>query len=373
MNIHPSRIGQILILTAFVLEAFGSIFAQPPRPIRTTKTAINGPSSLALFEDRYLFVVEQGDYRSSVLRIDLKNRTITTVAGNGQNCCYKEHALATEVGFEWVNSIAVDSRGNLFIADSNYVRKVDGQTAHIVTVAGNGEGLHTTEGPSGLTTTFGAVIGLAFDSSDNLFVSDGSKIFKIESANGALSAVAGNGRTGFSGDGDLATNASFRDLRSIAIDFAGNIIAADVENCRIRRIDHATAIIDTIAVSGGIKENCPPQVGTISWQQSPDDPVIDARGNIYFDEPSVGLIAQATSIPARPRIVAGTGAQGFNGAGGAATSAQLHNPSGLAVDTAGNLFIADFVNNRIYRVDGKTRRIAIIAGNGLPHRVDTQM
>lgn len=373
MNIHPSRVGQILIPTAFVLEAFGCIFAQPPRPSSATKTAINGPSSLALFKDRYLFVVEQGDYRSRVLRIDLQNRAITSVAGNGQNCCYKEHALATQVGFEWIHSIAIDSRGNLFIADSNYVRKVDGQTAHIVTVAGNGEGLHTIEGPSALTTTFGAVQGLAIDSSDNLFVSDGGKIFEIDSASGALSVVAGNGRTGFSGDGDSAINASFRDLRSIAIDSAGNIIAADVENCRIRRIDHATAIIDTVALSGGIKENCPPQPGTIPWQMSPDDPVVDARGNIYFDEPSVGLVAQATSTPDRPRIVAGTGVQGFNGDGGAATSTQLHNPSGLVVDSAGNLFIADFVNNRIYRVDGKTQRIAIIAGNGLPHRLDIEM
>jgi len=126
-------------------------------------------------------------------------------------------------------------------------------------------------------------------------------------------------------------------------------VVADVENCRVRRIDHATGIIDTIAQSGGIKQNCPPQPNAIPWQQSPDDPVVDGNGNVYFDEPSVGLIARASAAPDRPVIVAGTGEKGFSGDGGGATSAKLNSPSGLAVDSAGNLFIADFVNNRIRR------------------------
>jgi sugar lactone lactonase YvrE len=111
----------------------------------------------------------------------------------------------------------------------------------------------------------------------------------------------------------------------------------------------------------------------IPWQQSPDDPVVDSNGNVYFDEPSVGLIAKASAAPDRPVIVAGTGEKGLSGDGGGATSAKLNNPSGLAVDSAGNLFIADFVNNRIRRVDAKTKVITTIAGNGLPHRLNVEM
>jgi trimeric autotransporter adhesin len=214
---------------------------------------------------------------------------------------------------------------------------------------------------------------LAADAAGNLFVSDGAKIFEIDSTTGILSHVAGNGITGFSGDGELAVKASFRDARSIALDRSGNIIVADTENCRVRRIDHTTGIIDTIARTGGIEENCPPQPGVIPWQLSPDDPVADVKGNVYFNEGSVGRVAEAGPSPDAPIIVAGTGEQGLSTDGIPAISARLNNPSGLAVDSAGNIFIADYVNNRIFRVDAKTKIITTAAGNGVPHRLDPQL
>lgn len=363
------------MLAASLPMALVFVFAQFLKLPRATQTSIDGPSSLALYKDTYLFAVELGDSHARVLRIDLKDRTIITVAGNGTDCCYKEGAPATQVGFDWINLIAVDSRGNLFIAADEKVRKVDAQSGLIVTVAGNGKGGDTVEGSPALSTSFKAVDGLAIDPAGNLLISDGNqgKIFRIDSVNGTISRVAGNGEYGFSGDGGLAVDASFRLSKSIALDSAGNIFVADVENCRVRRIDQATGIIDTIAQSGGIRENCPPQPEVIPWQLSPDDPVADAKGNVYFNEPSVGRVARADAAIDRPVIVAGTGEKGFSGIGGPATSAKLNNPSGLAVDPAGNLFIADFVNNRIFRVDAKTKIITIVAGNGLPHRFDAEL
>jgi len=375
MKTHSGQLARVSILVAFIPMGLVLAFAQSSKPTLATKASIDGPSSLALYKDTYLFVVELRDYRVRVLRIDLKNRTIITVAGNGTDCCYKEGARATQVGFGWINSIAVDSQGGLFIADDDQVRRVDAKSGLITTVAGNGRSGDTIESSSALSTSFKSVDGLAVDRAGNLFISDRiqGKIFEMDLVNGTISRVAGSGKSGFSGDGGPAVDAGFLLPKSIALDSLGNIVVADVENCRVRRIDHATGIIDTIAQSGGIKQNCPPQPNVIPWQQSLDDPVVDANGNVYFDEPSVGLIAKASPAPDRPVIVAGTGVKGFSGDGGGATSAKLNNPSGLAVDSTGNLFVADFVNNRIRRVDAKTKVITTIAGNGLPHRFDVEM
>lgn len=361
---HSTRLIGMLLLTAL---PFGSLFAQAEKP---QDLSMNGPTALALYNDANLFVVD--DFKR-VLRIDLNKSEVTLIAGSGKDCCYEDGAAATDVSFDFITSIAVGGKGNLFIADGNYVRKVDVETGRVVTVAGNGESLATLEGRLGLTTTFGAIDGLAADASGDLFVSDGAKIFEIDSTSGAISHIAGNGTPGFSGDGGPAVDASFLDARSIALDRSDDIIVADTENCRVRLIDHSTGTIKTIARTGGIQENCPPQPGVIPWQLSPDDPIVDANGNVYFDEPSVGRVAEAGPSPDAPIMVAGIGEKGFSTDGIPAISAELDNPSGLAVDSAGNIFIADFENNRIFRVDAKTRIITTVAGNSLPHRHDSSL
>lgn len=345
----PGLVLVVCILTALV---FASARSSKQTPVM--RSPINGPSALALYQDRFLFVVEN---LNRVRRIDLKKGTLITVAGNGKDCCYNEGAPATRVSLGLVDSIAVDSQGNLFIPDTDAVRKVDARSGLIFTVARNETG------------------GLALDSRGNLFIADAAKgkIFKVEVRTGAVSTIAGTGKADFSGDGGLAVNATFRGARSIAFDSTDNLFVADVENCRIRRIDHATGVIETIAQTGGTEQNCPPQPGVIPWQLSPDNPVIDIKENVYFIEPSVNLVVEAGSSPDRQVIVAGTGKRGFSGDGGPATSAELGNPSGLAIDSEGNLFISEFVNNRIRRIDGTTRLITTVAGNGLPHRMDVEM
>lgn len=375
MKTHSGQLARVSILVAFILMGSVPAFAQSSKPAIATKTSIDGPSSLALYKDAYLFVVELGDYHVRVLRIDLKNRTIITLAGNGTDRCYKEGAPATQVGFGWINSIAVDSQGDLFIADDKQVRRVDAESGVITTVAGNGRSDDTIEGSSALSTSFKSVDGLAVDRAGNLFISDRiqRKIFQMDSVNRTISRVAGSGKSGFGGDQGSAVDASFLSPESIALDSAGNIFVADSENCRIRRIDQETGIIETIAQTGGPDQNCPPQPGRIPWQPSPSDPAVDSQGNVYFVQGSEDVVARAGPNPERQSIVAGTGKRGFNGDGVAATAAQLANPAGLAVDSGGNIFIWDYVNNRIRRVDAKTRIISTVAGNGLPHRMDVVM
>lgn len=357
------------------LFAFASlpVWAQASRETPAKKSRINGPSALALDHDGHLFVVE--DIENRVRRVDLHKGTIKTVAGNGKDCCYSNGKAATEVGLPYIAALAVKSQGDLLIAEWQQVFKVDVRTGLISTIAGTVKEGDTVEGSSALVVSFGQIEGLAVDSDGNLFISDlvQHKIFKVSSASGIVSRVGGNGKAGFSGDGAVAVNASFLSPTSIALDPTGNIFVADSENCRIRRIDHKTGIFDTIAQTGGPEQNCPPQPGVIPWQPSPSDPAVDSRGNVYFVQGSEDVVVRAGPDSQKQSTIAGNGERGFGGDGGPATAAKLANPAGLAIDSEGNLFISEFVNNRIRRVDAKTKIITTVAGNGLPHRLDVEM
>jgi hypothetical protein len=140
---------------------------------------------------------------------------------------------------------------------------------------------------------------LAVDSIGNLLISDVGqhKIFKVSSASGIVSRVAGNGKAGFSGDGAPAVDASFLFPASIALDSTGNIFVADSENCRIRRIDHKTGIVDTIAQTGGPEQNCPPQPRFIPRQPSPSDPAVDSQRSVYFVQGSEDVCSSCRSRP----------------------------------------------------------------------------
>ena len=362
-----------LALTLFLTFSSLSASAQGSREISAKKTSINGPAALAVDNEGHLFVIE--DLKNRVRRVDLVKGTIKTVAGNGKECCYSNGKMATEVGLPYLMSLAVNSQGDLFIAQWEQVLKVDKHTGLISTVAGTGKSGVTAEGSPALSVSFEQINGLAVDSEGNLYISDigQHKIFNVSAASGIVSTVGGNGKAGFGGDGASAIDASFLFPESIALDSTGNIFVADSENCRIRRIDHKTGIIETIAQTGGPDQNCPPQPGRIPWQPSPSDPAVDSHGNVYFVQGSVDVVARVGPDPEKQSIVAGTGKRGFSGDGGPATAAQLANPAGLAVDSAGNLFISEYVNNRIRRVDAKTRIISTVAGNGLPHRMDVEM
>lgn len=361
------------VVIAFCALVCVPAFAQTSNETSAKTTPINGPTVLALDHQGHLFVVEAEEQR--VLRIDLRRGTIRTVAGNRKDCCYSSGRPATKVGLSYVTALAVDPHGNLLIAEWEQVLRVDAHTGLISTVAGTGTSGKTTEGSPALTARFDQISGLAVDSGGNLFISDAgqSRIFKVTTATGIVSKVAGNGKTGFGGDGGPATDASFGYSGAIALDATGNVFVSDTENCRIRRIDIATGIIDTIAQTGGPDENCPSQTGRIPYQPSPSDPAVDSRGDVYFVQGSEDVVARVGPDPRKQSIIAGTGERGFGGDGGAATGAKLANPSGLAVDSEGNLFISEFVNNRIRRVDAKTGTITTAAGNGLPHRFDLEM
>ena len=270
----------------------------------------------------------------------------------------------------------MDGAGNFFIADrfGRRIRKVDG-AGILTTVAGTGARGFSGDGGPATDAALNSTNGVAVDGAGNLFIADSgnNRIRKVDGA-GIITTVAGGGGRGFSGDGGPATAAALRFPLGVAVDGAGNLFIADSSNNRIRKVDGA-GIITTVAGTGafgfsggrtghGCSFGLPRGRGGGWSRQSgdggpatdaalgfPEGVAVDGAGNLFIANASSRRIRKVDGA-GTITTVAGTGAFGFSGDGGPATAAALASPIGVAVDGAGNLFIADEDNRRIRAVRG---------------------
>ncbi len=292
---------------------------------------------------------------------------ITTVAGTGMRGFSGDGGPATGAQLLEPAGVAVDGGGNLFIADrgNHRIRKVS-PNGIITTVAGNGMLGFSGDGEPAASTALWYPWGVLVDGAGNLFISDGSnhRIRKV-SPDGIISTVAGNGTGGFSGDGASATSAQLRIPLGLALDGAGNLFIADWVNLRIRRVS-ASGIITTVAGDGTFPSSFSGDGGpaTSAQLRGPSGVAVDGGGNLFIADRGNQRIRKV-SASGIITTVAGNRTPGFSGDGGQATTAQLREPNGVAVDAAGNLFIADSVNNRIRKVT-RDGIITTVAGNGTP-------
>ena len=258
--------------------------------------------------------------------------------------------------------VAADSAGNLYIADSSNhrIRRVD-SSGTITTVAGGGsaDGDNVPAVQARLSRPSGVVL----DGAGNLYIADTSnhRIRRVDSS-GTITTVAGTGERGFGGDGGPAVQAQLASPFGVAVDSAGNLFIADTLNSRIRRLD-TKGTITTVAGTG--EESFGGDGGPALQAQlaRPIGIALDGSGNIYLASVFNQRIRRVDSS-GTITTVAGTGTSGFNGDRGPAVRAQLDNPEGVAVDGAGNLYIADRTNNRIRRVDA-SGTITTIAGGSV--------
>jgi uncharacterized protein (TIGR03437 family) len=291
--------------------------------------------------------------------------TIYTVAGNGTPGLSGDNGPATSAQLLSSIGVAVDSAGNLYIADTgnNRIRKVS--NAVITTVAGNGT--HETPGLSGdngpaTSAQLNQPVGVAVDSAGNLFIADAlnNRIRKV--SNGTITTVAGSGAYGilqggaFSGDNGPATSAQLSYPEGVAVDSAGNAYIADTFNNRIRKVSNG---IITTAAGGGssLGDNGP---ATNAQLNQPIGVAVDSVGNLYIADTVNQRIRKVSN--GLITTVAGNGEGGFGGDNGPATSAQVFDPRGVIVDSAGNLYVADSDNGRIREVSNGV--ITTVAGNG---------
>jgi sugar lactone lactonase YvrE len=280
------------------------------------------------------------DYGNNRVRMVDTNGIITTVAGNGIRGSSGDGVAATNASLYSPGKVALDNSGNVYFTDNLRIRKVGGDGL-LTTVAGGWTG----DGGQAVSASLARPVGVCAGTSGDLFITDlyNNRVRRLDT-NGIIAVVAGNGTTGLSGDGGPATNASLTYPYASAADGFGNVFIADQGNNRVRRVG-ADGVISTLAKLS-----------------SPYGVAADAAGNVFVSSFSSNCVYKVDTN-GMIAIFAGTGTAGFYGDGGAATNANLSAPWGLSVDASGNLFIADYGNGRIRRVD-TSGMIATVAGGG---------
>jgi sugar lactone lactonase YvrE len=305
---------------------------------------LNFPIGLGLEKNNNLFIADTFNSRIRQFR---SGGTISTVAGNGTVGFCGDQGPATNACLNVPEAVAIDDEGNLIIADTfnNRIRKVNAGGI-INTVAGNGTTGFCGDNAAGTSACLNLPHGVAADGEGNVFVADtfNHRIRRI--TRGTIITVAGNGTPGFCGDAGAATSACLQFPVSVVVDTDGNLFIADVGNQRIRKIHQG--VITTVAGNGVVGFCGDGAQATSACLNSPVGVAVDSGGNLFiadYGNQRVRQVSQQGII----NTVAGNGSVGFCGDGGLASNACLNGPTGLALDN-NDLFIADQGNNRVRRV-----------------------
>ena len=323
---------------------------------------LNAPAGLALDSTGRLYVSESGGVRVRRITPTATGTLIETVADNGTGGFQGDGGLVASAEIDTPWGLAFDSAGNLYIAEegtSQCVRQVP-PGGIFSTVAGAthfaGDGGPATQA----RLSFPASV--ASDGSGNLYIADtqNHRIRQVTQG-GNISTIAGNGTSGSAGDGGQAANATVTDPIGFSLDGAGNLYFSDSAANRVRMITPG-GIISTVAGNGSAGSSGDGGPATSASLSSPQGLAVDSNKNLYIADQANQKV-RMVSAKGIISTVAGTGTSGFSGDGGLATSAKLSYPADVAVDSTGNLYIADTNNLRIREVDSN-HIISTVAGNG---------
>lgn len=317
------------------------------------------PGDIAVSSNGDVFIADTNNMR--VRRITPRG-IITTVAGTGIYGFQGDDGAATSAALAGPRGIALDESGNLYIADTlnHRIRKVSAEGV-ITTIAGGNAAGFSGEGTAAQLARLNLPTAVAVDRRGNVYVADsGNHRIRRISAAGVITTVAGGGINGFRGDGGPASVALLNAPQSLALDVEENLYVADTGNHRIRKID-PRGVIATVAGSDAAAGDGGPAVDASLFE--PSGIAVDATGNVFIADSANHRVRRVTP-QGIISTMAGDGSAGYSGDGGSAALAQLNHPNGLAVDRAGTLYIADTGNHAVRRVSGGI--ISTIAGNGEP-------
>ena len=274
--------------------------------------------------------------------------TISTAAGTGVYGFYGDTLAATVAELNTPIAVTVDSSGNLYIADSanNRIRKVTKSTGKISTFAGNGTVQYSGDGGSATSASLNTPYGVAVDSAGNVFIADFlNHVIRKVNTSGTISTVAGTNVFGFSGDGGPGTSGQLNRRFGLAVDGAGNLYIADSNNYCVRKLDTSGNISTVAGVPTSIGFTGDGGPATQAKMGSPYGVAVDKAGNLYIADAGNNRIRKVSN--GIITTIAGTGTAGFTGDNGPATAARLNRPFGVSVDSVGNVLVSDYGNYRV--------------------------
>ncbi len=293
----------------------------------------------------------------------VNSQTITTIAGIGLPAFSGDSGPATGAELSYPVCCKMDTIGNLYFSDytNSRIRKING-SGIISTIAGNGTYGFSGDGAEATAAAINHPTGLFIGASGNLYISDylNFRIRKVSTA-GIISTIAGTGVSGYSGDGGPATAAQISQSWGITEDAIGNVLFSDRFNNVIRKID-TSGIINTIIGTGVAGYSGDGGPASAAQLNSPVELLLDNYGNFYFSDFFNNRIRKISSSGIITTI-AGNGITGYSGDGGPATNAELNRPVGLSIDSTGNIYIGDYNNSSIRKINS-TGIISTIAGTG---------
>jgi sugar lactone lactonase YvrE len=307
--------------------------------LQGTNAQFSIPSGVAVDTSGTVYVA---DYGNSRIRKITSSGMVSTLAGSGV-AGYLDNTTGTSAQFNNPSGVAVDTSGNVYVADTynNRIRKITSGGV-VTTLAGSGVA-GSLDNTTGTSAQFNTPSGVAVDTSGNVYVADtySYRIRKITSS-GVVSTLAGSGALGFA-DGP-ATSARFSFPDGVAVDTSGNVYVADKFNQCIRKVT-SSGVVSTLAGSGvqGFADG----PATSAQFNVPYSVAVDTSGNVYVADFDNYRIRKVTSSGVVSTL-AGSGARGF--ADGPATSAQFNYPGGVAVDASGNVYVGDYYNHRIRKI-----------------------
>lgn len=321
--------------------------AVSPSGTEATSIALDAPTGLAFDSAGNLYIA---DTDNNVVREVGVDGVVTTVAGNGLEGFAGDGGAAASAQLDTPTGIAVDSNGNLYIADShnNRIRKVSGGL--ITTYAGTGTAGFSGDGGAATSAALATPIALCIDTNGNLYIADTGNNRIREVAAGTIHTVAGNGQQGFSGDGGAATAATLDTPAGVAVDSSLNVYIGDTHNQRVRMVSAASGIITTIAGTG-TKGFTADGTELSSELASPSGLWVDQSGTVYVADADNDRIR--TISGGNLKTIAGTGAEGFGGDAGASSSALLDTPRALT-GFGTSIFFSDTLNNRVREITNGT-------------------